>query len=90
MPAHLQKRIFLFYLGGVINVFLGLYVLIEGTSLMSREKAMWLVTFFLVFAAVDFWFPHALRKKWLADQERMRAGPAAAGEGGGGQKPTGN
>ena len=81
MPASLQKRIFLFYLGGVINTFLGLYVLIEGTSLMSREKAMWLVAFFLVFAAVDFWFPNALRKKWLADQERLRSGQAAEGDG---------
>jgi hypothetical protein len=83
MPAHLQKRIFLFYLGGVINVFLGLYVLIEGTSLMSREKAMWLVTFFFAFAAVDFWFPHALRKKWLADQGRPGAGQPAVGRGDG-------
>ena len=81
MPAHLQKRIALFYLGGVINTFLGLYVLIEGTSLMSREKAMWLVAFFLVFAAVDFWFPRALRKKWLEDQERLRSGQAAEGDG---------
>jgi uncharacterized membrane protein YfcA len=86
MPAHLQKRIALFYLGGVINAFLGLYVLIEGTSLMSREKAMWLVAFFLVFAAVDFWFPHALRKKWLADQERLRTGQSGASGGDGGPK----
>ena len=83
MDPRIQKRIALFYLGGVINTFLGLYVLIEGTALMSREKALWLVAFFLVFAAIDFWFPHAMKKKWRADQERLRAGQAAPAEGDG-------
>ena len=78
MDSRLQKRIALFYLGGVINAFLGLYVLLEGTSFMSREKALWLVVFFLGFAAVDFWFPHAIKKKWLTDQEKLRAGQVTA------------
>ena len=79
MPPHLQKRIALFYIGGVVNAFLGLYVLIEGTSFMPREKAMWLVVFFLAFAAVDFWFPQRMKKKWLEDQERGHSGGASAG-----------
>jgi len=83
MDPRIQRRIALFYLGGVINTFLGLYVLIEGTALMSREKALWLVAFFFVFAAIDFWFPHAMKKKWQADQERQRAGQAAPAEGDG-------
>jgi uncharacterized membrane protein YfcA len=76
MPPHLQKRIALFYIGGVVNAFLGLYVLIEGTSFMPREKAMWLVLFFLAFAAVDFWFPQQIKKKWLAGQAQPNAGNA--------------
>jgi len=86
MSASLQKRIALFYLGGVINAFLGLYVLIEGASFMPRDKAMWIVAFFLGFAAVDFWFPQQMKKKWLADQEKLRAGVAPAPGGDGGRK----
>jgi uncharacterized membrane protein YfcA len=78
MSPSLQKRIALFYLGGVINAFLGLYVLIEGASFMPRDKAMWIVAFFLGFAALDFWFPQQMKKKWLADQEKLRAGQAPA------------
>jgi len=89
MEPRLQKRIALFYLGGVINLFLGLYVLIEGTSFMSREKALGLVAFFFVFAGIDFWFPRAIRKKWHADQERLKAGQASPGESDGGQKQPG-
>ena len=83
MGPSLQKRIALFYLGGVINAFLGLYVLIEGASFMPRDKAMWIVAFFLGFAAVDFWFPQQMKKKWLADQEKLRTAgvPAPGGDG---------
>ena len=84
--SSLQKRVALFYLGGVINAFLGLYVLIEGASFMPREKAMWIVVFFLGFAAVDFWFPQRMKKKWLADQEKLRTGQALAAEGSEGKK----
>ena len=75
MDPRIQRRIALFYLGGVINVFLGCYVLIEGSQFLSREKTMWLVIFFFAFAAVDFWFPHAIRKK-LQQQESQRDGRA--------------
>ena len=89
MPPHLQKRIALFYLGGVLNAFLGLYVLIEGTSFMPREKALWLVLFFFVFAGVDFWFPYAIRKRWRAEQAVQRAGQASVAGGDSGQKRSG-
>ena len=56
-----------FYLGGVINALLGLYVLIEGLSFLPPETARTLAIVFLVFAAVDFYFPYAMKKKWLAD-----------------------
>ena len=86
MPPHLQKRIALFYLGGVLNAFLGLYVLIEGTSFMGRDKALWLVLFFFVFSGVDFWFPYAIRKRWRAEQETQRTGQAPAPGSDGSQK----
>jgi hypothetical protein len=75
-PAHLQRRIALFYLLGVLNAFLGLYVLIEEVPAVSRTKALWLAAFFLGFAAVNFWFPRAMVRKWHADQEQLRAGTA--------------
>ena len=85
MDERLRKRIFMFYLGGVINVFLGLYVFIEGASFLDKESATWIVVFFLTFAAIDFYFPYAMKKKWHEDQAaRLRAqGGASAGPGGG-------
>ena len=85
-PAHLQKRIALFYLLGILNAFLGLYVLIEEVPSVPRTKALWLAAFFLVFAAVNFWFPRAMVRKWRGEQEQLRAGKGAASEGGGGKK----
>ena len=70
MDPRLQKRIMLFYLGGVVNAFLGLYLLIEGAPGVSRETANWLIVLFFGFAAVDFWFPYSLKKRWLAEQRR--------------------
>ena len=75
MPPSLQKRIMLFYLGGIINAFLGLYVLIEGVSFLPRDTATWLIVFFLAFAVIDFWFPYALKKRWREEQARQAAGP---------------
>ena len=74
MTPQLHKRIMLFYIGGVINAFLGLYVLIEGTAFLPHTTATWLVIFFLAFAAVDFWFPYAIRKKWERERARAAAG----------------
>ena len=76
MDPRLQKRIMLFYLGGVINAFLALYLLVEGAPGISRETANWLMLLFVGFAAVDFWFPHVLRKRWEREQAK---GAAASG-----------
>ena len=76
MGPSLQKRIMLFYLGGVINAFLGIFVLVEGAAYLPQKTAMWLVIFFFAFAAIDFWFPYAMRKKW---ERRQAAGTAEAG-----------
>jgi uncharacterized membrane protein len=70
MDPKLQRRIIAFYIGGIINAVLGLYVLIEGLSFLPADTARTLAIVFLVFAAVDFYFPYALKKKWLADNAR--------------------
>ncbi len=71
MDDRLKKRIVAFYIGGIINALLGLYVLIEGLSFLPAETARALAIVFLVFAAVDFYFPYAMKQKWLADQARQ-------------------
>ena len=73
MDPRLKKRIMLFYLGGVINAFLGLYVVIEGRAFLAPETVRWLALFFFAFAAVDFWFPSVLKKKWQEAQARLDA-----------------
>jgi len=80
MDDRLKRRIFMFYAAGVINAFLGIYVLVEGSQILGGETATWLVLFFLGFAAVDFYFPYVLRKKWEQEQARARAARGAAGD----------
>ena len=67
MDEKLKKRIVMFYIGGVINAVLGLYVLIEGASFLPPGSMRPLVIVFLLFAAADFYFPYAIKKKWLAE-----------------------
>jgi uncharacterized membrane protein len=64
MDPRLKKRIVMFYVAGIINALLGLYVVVEGRAFLPPETVRWLALFFFVFAAVDFWFPGVLRKKW--------------------------
>jgi hypothetical protein len=61
----------MFYVAGIFNAFLGLYVFFEGRKVLEPETANWLMLFFLAFAAVDFYFPHAMKKKWEEDQARL-------------------
>jgi hypothetical protein len=75
MDDKLKKRIIMFYIGGILNALLGLYVLIEGGSFLPSGTARILVLVFGVFAAVDFYFPYMLKRKWLADN----AGKSAQG-----------
>lgn len=70
MDERLQKRAIMFYIAGVINVFLGLYVLIEGRRFLDADTARMLMLFFFIFAAVDFWFPRAMKKKYLEEQAK--------------------
>ena len=73
MDEKLKKRIMMFYVAGVINAFLGVYVVIEGRAFLPPETARWLALFFFAFAAVDFWFPRVLRKKWQEAQGKLNA-----------------
>jgi len=76
MDERLRKRIMLFYLAGVINLVLGLYVLFQGASVLPADKVMMLSLFFFAFAAVDFYFPYAMKKKWRAEQAKGMQGEA--------------
>lgn len=80
MDERLKKRIIMFYLGGILNAFLAFYIVIEGISFLPADTAHWLVMFFLIFAAVDFYFPYAMKKKWREDQAKLRAQRPTAGD----------
>lgn len=71
MDERLRKRIRWFYIAGTLNFALGIYVLIQGPAFLPRDTMLVLVLFFLAFAAVDFYFPYALKKKWLEEQARI-------------------
>ena len=67
MDEKLKKRIITFYIGGVINALLRLYVLMEGHRFLEADTVRLLTVVFLVFAVVDFYFPYAIKKKWMAE-----------------------
>jgi len=71
MDERLKKRIYAFYFAGVVNLVLGLYVLIEGSASLPRSTVLLLLFFFFGFAAVDFYFPKAMKKKWLEQQKQL-------------------
>jgi drug/metabolite transporter (DMT)-like permease len=66
----LKKRITMFYIAGAVNVVIGVYVLVFGRSFLSGDKYLMVVLFFLGFAALDFYFPSMLRKKWLQEKAK--------------------
>jgi hypothetical protein len=65
-----------FYFAGVVNLVIGLYVLVAGGAHMGQGTALLIGLFFVGFAAVDFYFPRAMKKKWLEGQARMGAPPS--------------
>lgn len=66
-----RKRILTFYFAGVVNLVIGLYVLFFGGQFMARGTSLLVALFFLGFAAVDFYFPQIMKKKWVEEQERL-------------------
>lgn len=73
MDERLKRRITLFYVAGFFNVALGLYVLFKGREFLDPGTANILILFFAVFAAVDFYMPGAMRRKYAQEVARLRA-----------------
>ncbi len=73
MDDKMRKRIYMFYAAGVVNLLIGAYVLFFGRSFLPEDKILMLILFFLGFAAVDFWMPQMMKKKWAADQAKLEA-----------------
>jgi Kef-type K+ transport system membrane component KefB len=63
----------MFQIAGWINLALGLYVLIQGPGFLPQSTVFWLTLFFFAFAAVDFWIPRMLRKRWQQMLEKHMA-----------------
>lgn len=83
MDDKLKKRIYIFMFAGALNLLLGVWVLTMGGDLDPKTRWV-MIIFFFSFAAVDFWFPIALKKKYEQEkaewerQQRERAAQAAA------------
>lgn len=73
MDPRLKKRMILFYLAGIFNAALGVYILLHGRQFLPQSTALFLVLFFFGFAAVDFYFPRLMKKRWLQEQARIAA-----------------
>jgi|InoplaM3SAM_1038581.scaffolds.fasta_scaffold29715_1 hypothetical protein len=73
LEERLKKRMLAFYFAGAVNVLIGLYVLLAGAAHMGQGTALLVALFFLGFAALDFYFPRAMKRRWLEEQARMRA-----------------
>ncbi len=79
--AGLKKRIYAFQFAGVLNLFLGLYVLLYGDGVEASTRTI-MLCFFFGFAVLDFWFPVHLKKKYaehmaLVAQARAQQAQAA-------------
>lgn len=72
LEEKLRKRILAFYFAGIVNLVIGVYILLEGAKFMAPGTAMLVTVFFLAFAAVDFYFPKLMKKRWRQYQEQMR------------------
>jgi hypothetical protein len=71
MDDKLRKRIIMFYAAGVVNLLIGVYILFFGRDFLPEDKLTMLILFFLGFAALDFWMPVMMKKKWAQDQARL-------------------
>ena len=80
IDPRLKKRMMMFYLAGIFNAVLGLYILIEGRKFLPETTVLLLAVFFFGFAAVDFYFPKVMKKKWLEHQAQLAAQKKAAEE----------
>lgn len=84
----LKKRIYAFHFAGVLNLFLGLYVLLYGSGVDASTRNVMLL-FFFGFAILDFWFPTHLKKKFAEQKAALMAQGQPAAEQAEQQKPQG-
>ena len=80
LDPRLKKRMLMFYLAGIFNAVIGLYILIEGHKFLPQGTVLILVVFFFAFAAVDFYFPRMMKRKWLEYQARLATQQKATGQ----------
>jgi hypothetical protein len=73
IDPRLKKRMVMFYLAGIFNAVIGVYILLEGRKFLPEGTILLLVVFFFAFAAVDFYFPRVMKRKWLEHQARLAA-----------------
>ena len=69
LQKKLKNRMLAFYFAGFVNLVIGLYVLFYGAAYMSRGMAFLVALFFLGFAALDFYFPKMMQKRWWEQQQ---------------------
>lgn len=79
MDDKTKKRIYMFYAAGVVNLLIGAYVLFFGRGFLPEDKITMLILFFLGFAALDFWMPLMIKKKWEKDRARLEEQRRAMG-----------
>lgn len=79
MDDKTKKRIYMFYAAGVVNLLIGAYVLFFGRGFLPEDKITLLILFFLGFAALDFWMPVMIKKKWEKDRAKLEAQRRAIG-----------
>lgn len=82
MDERIKRRMLAFYFAGFFNLALGLYVLLYGRAMLEQGTWLLLLAFFFGFAALDFWFPRMLRKKWLETQAKQDAQQSSASSNG--------
>jgi hypothetical protein len=78
IDPRLKKRMLMFYLAGIFNAAIGVYILLEGRKFLPQGTVLLIVLFFFAFAAVDFYFPRMMKKKWLEHQAQLAAQKKAA------------
>lgn len=85
LDEKLKKRVYVFYFAGLLNLVLGFWVLLYGGDLEQGTRTV-MMLFFFGFAAVDFWMPQQMKRKYaefMAESRRMQqeqAEKAASGE----------
>lgn len=63
MNDAVKKKIIIFYIGGIFNALLGLYVVFEGPSILPPDQVKILALAFLAFTVINFVMASYLKKK---------------------------